>query len=421
VTIAERPVVVDVEVLELLADEPELLAIADAMAATYPRRRRRRLPRLLALASALALVAVFVSLAPWQGGRAALVERALAAVGTGPVFHVVIEADDPQASVVDLATGHEMPVRIEIERWYDEERGLLRTVTRRDGSPVDELLETPRGGTMRSGPLRVMPGARGASLSPALEGFVTGYRVALESGRARETGGTTVDGREAVWLEFPTLYGAERVAVESDTGRPLVIQTLGPEGRLSPFRWRVTEIGSRPRSARDFRPPERTLRPVSGEVVDSRPLTVAEAKRMLGPATVWLGETFAGLKLTEVELQTLTRRYPPGSGREAERGRGLELSYDMEGGQLRLQLAAGPEMAYAFAGASTVSGGAIPREGLLSLTALRRPAAHGRSSCIGQLRRGRLYVTIWSWGPDTGICFEAARSLRPIPKAGLGQ
>ena len=58
----------DDEVLELLADEPELLAIADALAETQARRRRRRV-RPVALAAAAALIAAFaLALAFWPGG-----------------------------------------------------------------------------------------------------------------------------------------------------------------------------------------------------------------------------------------------------------------------------------------------------------------------------------------------------------------
>jgi hypothetical protein len=71
----------DVETLEVLRDQPELLAIADAVASTQ--RRRRRLPRRLLLAAAAALAAAAVALlAPRQGENSGglVSERALAAL-----------------------------------------------------------------------------------------------------------------------------------------------------------------------------------------------------------------------------------------------------------------------------------------------------------------------------------------------------
>jgi hypothetical protein len=73
----------DDEVLELLADEPELLAIADAFAETQARRRRMR-P--LGLAAAVALVAaVALALAFWPGGGSSGISgnTAYAAIGGG--------------------------------------------------------------------------------------------------------------------------------------------------------------------------------------------------------------------------------------------------------------------------------------------------------------------------------------------------
>jgi hypothetical protein len=73
----------DDEVIELLADEPELLAIADAMAETQPRRRR---VRPLGIAAGVALVAAAViAFAAWSGGGSSGISgnAAYAAMGGG--------------------------------------------------------------------------------------------------------------------------------------------------------------------------------------------------------------------------------------------------------------------------------------------------------------------------------------------------
>jgi hypothetical protein len=74
----------DDEVLELLADEPELLAIADAFAETQAHRRRRVRPAGLAAAAAL-VAAVAIAFAFWPGGGSSGIagNTAYAAIGGG--------------------------------------------------------------------------------------------------------------------------------------------------------------------------------------------------------------------------------------------------------------------------------------------------------------------------------------------------
>jgi hypothetical protein len=119
----------DVETLELLRDQPELLAIADAVGSTQ--RRRKRLLRRVLLAAAAVVVAL---LAPWQneGGRGLVPERALAALpAPAPVMHVVLE--QRLGTRVHLQTGRRSAVLVRSESWYDQERALLRVRAYRDG------------------------------------------------------------------------------------------------------------------------------------------------------------------------------------------------------------------------------------------------------------------------------------------------
>ena len=137
------------------ATRPELLAIADASrrdadgragatrrdAASAARRRRRRDRR-----SRWRLR----SSRPWSG-RGGLVDRALAAIGSGEVIHVVETTEGPGRTVVDLRTGAESPVEQTREIWFDDERGLLRSVQRIGGTVTSETLETPQGAWTRAG------------------------------------------------------------------------------------------------------------------------------------------------------------------------------------------------------------------------------------------------------------------------------
>src|SRR5262249_21223252 len=90
----------DPEVVETLRNEPELLAIADALqsagdrieAPTPSRRARPRWLRPAAAALAFAAVLGVVLASPWDSGSGpSLVERARAAVGDEPVDHVVLQ------------------------------------------------------------------------------------------------------------------------------------------------------------------------------------------------------------------------------------------------------------------------------------------------------------------------------------------
>ncbi|HWJ33548.1 MAG TPA: hypothetical protein VNR59_14540, partial [Gaiellaceae bacterium] len=71
-------------------------------------RRRTGVPwRFLAVAAAIAVAVALAVIAPWRGHGDGMIDRALVAVGRGPVLHAVVEFDSPRATVVDLSTGAE--------------------------------------------------------------------------------------------------------------------------------------------------------------------------------------------------------------------------------------------------------------------------------------------------------------------------
>src|SRR5437016_3123671 len=92
----------DPEIVELLADKPELLALADAYADTQRSAKakglRRAAPRILAVASAAAAVVAAVVLSTGGGGDHGIVDRALAAIGNGQVLHLVTRS--PTGTVI---------------------------------------------------------------------------------------------------------------------------------------------------------------------------------------------------------------------------------------------------------------------------------------------------------------------------------
>ena len=108
----------DPEVLDLLADDPTLLAVADAVVATRqaPRRplSRRAGPR-VAVVALVAAAAIIVALVLPQGEHG-IVDRAIAAIGDGRVMHIVSEM--PTGSVdVDLQSGSRIVQQARVEFW----------------------------------------------------------------------------------------------------------------------------------------------------------------------------------------------------------------------------------------------------------------------------------------------------------------
>ncbi|MCZ7588698.1 MAG: hypothetical protein M5U27_07545 [Gaiella sp.] len=432
------PVRLDAEVVELLRDSPELLAIADAIAATQvepaaARQPRRRTMRLAAIAAILGLAVALALASPWSGSGG-LVDRALAAIGAGEVIHVVQRAEVSDSSVVDLRTGTESPLVRTTELWFDGERGLLRSVQRIGGTVTQEVLETPEGSWTEAGRVytcawiaahpveatkarvscnpsgengttpRHVPEPRPA-LDPALAGFVTGYRDALASGEATRDGSGTVDGRAVEWLRFtlPAMGGGsptvERVAVDAATYEPVQVETLSGGQLVS--RAQVSTAETLDRADVSFARP-RLVPPgqeqVVNRVVDEAVVSLDQARAALGGKLVG-GDSLAGQPLREVSLKTVAVGYGEDSGRKPRRVPTVELSYGSAAGNgdLTVQEALEPLMLYRFA----LYGQELPA-GSLGLTRFGQ-------GYLGKMRVRDLYVSIE--GPHKARVIDAARAL----------
>ena len=427
------PVRLDAEVIELLRDSPELLAIADAISATQtPPATRRRATRVVALAAVLGLVVALALVSPWSG-RGGLVDRALAAIGSGEVIHVVQTAELPDQRVVDLRTRAESPVVATRELWFDGERGLLRSVQRTGDTVTGEVLETPQGSWTEAGrvytcawiaahPLeatkarvscnpsgengrtpRQMPEPRPA-LDPALAGFVTGYRDALASGQAMRDGSGTVDGRPVEWLRFalPRDTGparTERVAVDAATYLPVQVETIVGDRVVS--RATVSVAETLDRASVSFVRPQlipRGQEAVVNRVVGQSEVSPDDARAALGGRLVG-GDSLAGVPRRTVTLKTVAIGYGEGSGREPRRVPSVELSYGAErgDGDLVVQEALEPLMLYRFGlYRQEVSDGSL---GLVRFG----------SGYLGAMRVGSLYVSIEARGK--ALLIDAARAL----------
>lgn len=433
----------DIEVLDLLREEPELLAIADAAATT--KKRRARLPRRLLAVPAIAVALIVVVLfAPWQSSNPSFFDRALAAVGDEPVLHVVTQETYPvDWHLVDLATGERtapsLSMRTEI--WYDGERGLEHSITRTNGTVSDDTLQTPQGVTNQGGTVytcawiqahpveatreRVscrLDGENGTVphnvpepapvIDPGLSGFLNGYQDALANGTARRVGEGTIDGRPVIWLEMhlalPRPPGADqtpdpieqRVAIDSGSYRPIVVRPLN--GGVS---YHVVEIGTVTREAADFSeptpvPPREKIS--SGNVVSSTEIGLDAARSVLGRPGLWAGRSIAGLDLTTVTHDVLRISYARSTGLEAREMDGLSLEYGSGSNSLKLEETIGPSFAYGWPTPDNLY--PVPPEGSVRVGPFY----------WGYLQRDGVYVKITSsFGEETTLA--AARALEPIP------
>jgi hypothetical protein len=364
----------DPELVRMLAEEPELLAIADALAETWhehpafdprPARQRRRLASVGAAAVGAAAVVAALLVAPWSRDGGGLVGRALAAIGTGPVLHVVTEQPSPLLwyRPVSLPSGRPIQVTQRQEIWFDQSRDLEKTVTTLNGIVYGQVVATPQGEFTPQGPVytcawiaahpieatkaRVSCNANGkngtkphkvpeqpATLELALAGFVDHYQSALSSGEATETGTGQVDGHEVIWLRIGAAperdggYPAEDVAIDSSTYAPVLVRASGPE----PMQFTVTEIDTEAYEPSLFTRPKRVHPPTRGAAEAASPISLGQAPALLGGKALWLGRTWNGYQLVNVEQQNLVTGYAPQSGKKPVHSVGVLFTYAPPGG-----------------------------------------------------------------------------------------
>ena len=438
----------DRELIDMLADDPELLAIADALVVTRAgercgRRRRVPTPRLasVAMAAAVAAAAVAVLLVwPWGGNGGGIVPRALAAVGQGPVLHVVTEQPyGDWRNAVSLPSGKPIELTQRQEIWFDQSRDLKKTVTTVNGVVTDEMLESAQGGFTTGGPVytcawiaahpveatqaRVSCNAdmqngttphqvpeQPPTLDLALAGFVDHYQSALNSGDATETGTGQVDGHNVIWLRIETGARAgntfppeEIVAIDAATYAPVLVRTVGDQG----VQFKVLAIDSEAYDPALFTRPAREYLPSSGNVNGTSPIDLAQARDIVGGTALWLGQTWNGYRLVAVEKQELTTGYDPLANKEPEHSVGVVFTYAASGesadslGVLRIKEAAQCEIAWAMP-----CGAVRPPAGTLLL---------GRPFDSSIATRDGLYIAI-SQGSDTSDPIAVANALQPLGK-----
>lgn len=394
---------IDRETIEALRDEPELLAIADALRSAGDRieapatRRVRRFPvRAAAIAVAAAAVVALLLVSPWSGGGPSFVDKALAAVGDKPVLHVALRYSLGER--VDLRTGRTAPVLYYAEVWYDAGRHVYRSVSRMDGRVVWKAAGT---GNLNGEPFL---------LSDL-------YRQALEQGKVRKTGEATVRGRKAIVIEGPQPGGGSlRAYLDADSYQLLRMQFIRAGAVLSQIDVLLYETVSR----EEAHLPKPKPGPVpsgtsssgsaSGGGLSSGTLTAAQARDAFASPALWPGRSVAGHALRSIQLETETAER---QGRSA-RGRTLVFDYGPyaspgSGAYLEIDelpttsplLKVDPDNAPP-PGYVDLSSGETSTDGKKELT-----------QWTGTMRQDGFVLQLTSYSRDTILA--AARAMRPLP------
>jgi hypothetical protein len=394
----------DVETLEVLRDQPELLAIADALASTQ--RRSRRLPRRLLLAAAAALAAVGVALfAPWQGENSGgfVTERALATLpARGPVMHVILE--QRVGTRVQLETGRVSPVSFRTESWYDQERSLLRLRGYRDGRLLADSTFRDTGESLDAA--MVLGFARAAEV----------FRQALADGRARIVGEARIRGRDVYLLDAEPepggFQGSTRIAIDKHTYELVQLRAGESFGGRPEYELNVLAFEYLPRRDGLFGRP-RPGSPDTGSSAASTPTDLASARTALaGKVALWAGPELGGKAIGAAELQDVDVDSPLGRG---IRGQALELTYGAgafgpprrDSIVLTQMRADDPARSYLEEASTTPPGFADLSSGMTG------SGQNQFRSWTASLRHDGFLVRIE--GADRELVLQAARELRPIP------
>ncbi|HEV7566383.1 MAG TPA: hypothetical protein VGO31_10525 [Microbacteriaceae bacterium] len=438
----------DPDLRELVATEPELVAIADAVAyatainqavrATRPLRPLRWVAAAAALAAAIAAALVM----PWNRSSGSLSDLALAAIGSQPVLHVVGQMPT-RATLVDVATGTTSPAYQDQEIWFDATEGLKRSVIRSRDIVVADVLETPDGAyssngrvydctwiaahpaeATRAGVSCTASGINPSSptavphprptLDPGLSGFVDQYRSELASGRARSGGSGELNGKTIDWLLLDTTDGVERVALDPDTHKPLLVQF--PSG----LQQRISKVETTGFDRSYFARPKPNMGSQSATGGASEPLRVLpldEGSVVAAAASArWPGTSIGQLPLVHAELQSLSTSFA--DDHEQHSNEGLQFDFGtLTNGRLDfsrdyVRVSEAPSRTLGFGYMWGFAHGADPSAGYLyeaTQTSSGQTSPGSASSALGFLVKNGTYMTVQA--STKALLLEAAKAM----------
>lgn len=281
------------ETLDRLVPEPARMSDWDSVLRQARPRRRTRAIQLTLATGVVALAALFV-VAPWKcSERVGVMDKALAAVGDGPVVHVVFRGDWG-GTLVDLKTGDRKPVYGERELWYDASRNLVHEINRFGGAVEDEEVYSAK-----------KPSTELTSLSRE-------YRKALEAGTARVTGLDVLDGVPVYWITVRRLMlpdvadhrdheYAEHVAISRETFKPVATRATRDGNVIEGSNQRVLRLETVPYAQEDFVSNPQASLDGRAMMQGSDPIDLARAAPALGRTPYWLGPEHAGFPLVQIK------------------------------------------------------------------------------------------------------------------------
>ena len=401
----------DTEIAALLADavpRRELRAdswdaiVREAAGRAERRRARRWLLGVIPVSAAAAIAFVLALAWPFGGDEGGVLERALAAVGDGPVLHVVFR-DKAHSTLIDLESGSKTPVYSERELWYDPDRGV-HVVSRFGGKAYREV---------------TYPASRAPADLRAIARLAARYREALKSREVASAEPGTIGGLAVYWITvrrevLPDVADGklhewrQQVAVSRESYEPVATRETR-DGKAPDFTIaRILEMEMLPSGQGDFRPKRD---PREGMEVmmpggAGQPITIEQARALLGRDPLSLGGAFEDLRLTRVGR--LDYRSCAPAGRECESATGVALFY----------------------GAADADGHPDFRRPFVLIRQLARehPLFHPAGSFVpprgsvlvsskhASLHRNGLYVAIDASSDE--LALAAARALAPIPGPG---
>lgn len=383
----------DPEVLEVLQEEPELLAIADALRATRTHERVSRgahrallvsAPRArILLATAVIAVAAGTIVAVTRigvGGELRLIDDAQAALRGKPVVHAVVVYPLVSDTVVTLSTGRASASVVRVDVWVDAASAHVHVVSRKsqNGRTVAVNQRAAKAAAVA---------ARG-SLDARASAYIGAYRTALEQRRL-----VVISAKRRV-LGIRGPHGLLAYVALGENYLPR---------RITPRRGSAIELAVVQLQDRVPRLPTLPASTARGSVVGERPATRATALRTV-PGSRDLGASMAGLPLNATLVQRLVRI----RGGRSLFSYGVAFQYgSLSGRFVELREARAPEPAYMYQDGRTVAGNPIPAHGAVDIHRFSNLGAG--SLWLGQMTVGGVYATLRA--SSRPLLIDAARAL----------
>ena len=276
-------------------DWEAVLARAEAEPAKTPIWRRDLARRGTLVLAAAAAVFAAVMLWPTSASQSVL-QRALAAIGDGPIIHVVYQPE-PDSAFVDLATGKYTPILGQRDE-YLSPSGALRI-----GAGADHVV--------------FPPGKLSADEQQTDTILLGGYRMALESGQAILSGLESFRGQAVYWAQFKGqslpdvsdhrnhLWSYE-VAIDAKSFKPVYVRHERDNKPVPITGETILLLETLPAGSVDFTPTpkEKPRIEVEGGTTYSQPrdllsqIGTDEGARALGATPLWLGPSYQGKPLS---------------------------------------------------------------------------------------------------------------------------